>query len=283
MKAVIPAAGLGTRFLPITKAIPKELLPVFDVPAAQLVVEEALSSGSEQIILVLGPGKEALLRHFGPQTALVDELRARGKHELAGLVASSAAPVASVVQERALGLGHAILCARPLVGDEPFAVLLPDDVFDAAVPVLRQLLDRHAQSGRSVIALEEVPASEVRRYGIVRPAAVDGRLVQVEDVVEKPAEHEAPSRLAIPGRYVLLPEVFDWIERTPPGHGGEIQLTDALREMARRGRLEGLRVEATRLDAGEPMGLLEAGIHRALKHPQAAARLRAFLRDLPKE
>ena len=281
MKTVIPAAGLGTRFLPITKAIPKELLPVFDVPAAQLVVEEALASGSEQIILVLGPGKQSLLRHFGPETALVEELRRRGKDALADIVAGAAAPVVSVLQEQPLGLGHAILCARTMVGGEPFSVLLPDDIFDGAVPATRQLVEQHDRSHLSVIGLEEVPASDVSRYGIVRPGSTQGRAVQVTDVVEKPAAAQAPSRLAIAGRYVLLPEVFDWLERTPPGHGGEIQLTDALREMARRGRLEGLRIDATRLDAGEPMGLLEAGIRRALKQPAAGARLRAFLRDLP--
>ena len=283
MKTVIPAAGLGTRFLPITKAIPKELLPVFDVPAVQLVVEEALASGSEQIILVLGPGKQALIRHFGPETALVDELRNRGKDDLARRVEAASAAIASVVQERPLGLGHAILCARPLVGDEPFAVLLPDDIFDSAMPATQQLVEQHARHHlRSVIGLEEVAASEVSRYGIVRPGMIDGRVVQVADVVEKPPVAEAPSRLAISGRYVLMPEVFDWLEETPPGHGGEIQLSDALREMARRGRLEGLRLEGTRLDAGEPMGLLEAGIRRALKHPEAGPRLRAFLRELPK-
>ena len=281
MKAVIPAAGLGTRFLPATKTVPKELLPVLDVPALQLVVEEALAAGLERVVLVLSPGKRALVDHFGPDRELVDLLRQRGLFDAADRVAASArTPLTSVEQLEPLGLGHAVLAARAEIGDEPFAVLLPDDIYEGPTPAIRQLLDRHAVTGRSVAAIEEVALDEVSRYGIVRPGPSDGAVVKVLDVIEKPHPREAPSRLAVMGRYVLTPDVFAWLERATPGAGGEIQLTDALRHVAAAGRLEGLAIQGTRLDAGEPLGLLKAGILRALQQPDLAPRLREFLGTL---
>jgi UTP--glucose-1-phosphate uridylyltransferase len=283
MKAVVPAAGLGTRFLPATKVVPKELLPLLDVPAVQVVVDEALAAGFDEVVLVVSPQKEAILRHFQPAPELCDELRARGRAELAERVAATSRPVTAVVQARPLGLGHAVGCARHAVGDEPFAVLLPDDLFLGDVPAIAQLAEAHRRSGASVLGLLEVTAAEVSRYGIVRAEAeAEGAPLRIRDLVEKPAPADAPSRLAIVGRYLLEPSVFERIERTPPGWGGEIQLTDALRGLAAEGGLVGVPLRSTRLDTGEPMGLLEAAILRALAHPAYGPRLREFLAALPR-
>jgi UTP--glucose-1-phosphate uridylyltransferase len=280
-KAVIPAAGLGTRFLPATKVVPKELLPIVDIPAIQYVVAEAVASGLTELVLVTGRGKSAIEDHFDASPELERFLEERGKHDLLALVRDVArmVHVVSVRQKQPLGLGHAVLTARRYVGNEPFAVLLGDDIFDAPVPCTRQLLDVYAAHG-PVVALLAVPPERTHLYGVVagRPAGI--RLHRIEQLVEKPPTGTAPTNLAIMGRYVLPPEIFDILEETPPGKGGEIQLTDALQTLARRSALYGLEFEGRRYDAGEKVGFIEATVAFALKRPELAAELRPVLRRL---
>ena len=284
-KAVIPAAGVGTRFLPATKAIPKEMLPIVDVPTIQYIVEEAIASGIEHVILVTGRGKESILDHFDRAPELEAFLEKNGKEELLAMVRAIAdkAEVIAVRQQEPRGLGHAVLAARPAVGEEPFAVLLGDDIFDSSPPCTRQLIDVYEAHGKAVIALLTVPDSETSRYGVIRGTALSAGLHRVEGMVEKPAPGSAPSNLAIMGRYVLPPEVFSIIERTPPGKGGEIQLTDALESLrATRGVL-GCEFRGTRYDAGDKLGYLQANLAYALKRPELAAKLRAYLREIASE
>jgi UTP--glucose-1-phosphate uridylyltransferase len=280
-KAVIPAAGLGTRFLPATKAVPKELLPIVDIPTIQYVVQEIVDSGLQEVVLVTARGKGAIEDHFDFSPELEHFLEARGKTDLLEMVRRVAkmVRVVSVRQQEPLGLGHAVLAARDVVGDEPFAVLLGDDVFDAPVPCTRQLLDVYAAHGPA-IALLAVTREKTQLYGVISGRKVRDRLYQVESLVEKPAPEQAPTNLAVMGRYVLPPEIFAILEETKPGAGGEIQLTDGLATLARRRPLYGLEYEGRRYDAGDRAGFIEATVAFALKRPALARELRPALQRL---
>ncbi len=281
-KAVIPAAGWGTRFLPATKVLPKEMLPLIDKPLIQYTVEEAVSSGIEHIIIVTSFGKGAMEDHFDRHLELERVLEQKGERGLLGKVRDVAdlATIVYIRQKEQLGLGHAILTARELVGDEPFAVLLPDDIFDAEVPVLKQVLDVSQRYGGSVIALRRVPREETRRYGIVELTRMEERVYQVSDLVEKPEPEEAPSDLAILGRYILTPEIFKMLAITPPGKGGEIQLTDGIRLLLQEQAVYGYEFEGQHYDAGKPLGLLKASVALGLNHPEMGADFREYLRGL---
>jgi UTP--glucose-1-phosphate uridylyltransferase len=285
-KAVFPAAGLGTRFLPATKAQPKEMLPLVDKPLIQYGVEEAIHSGIQDILIVTGRGKTAIEDHFDVSFELEQLLEARNKKDLLALVRSvSDVNIAYVRQREALGLGHAVLRARDMVGHEPFAVVLSDDVIDAEIPCLRQLLDIYEFFGASVLALMEVPPDSISAYGVVdaEPVAHKGcgdRLYRIRSMVEKPARNEAPSNLAIIGRYILTPEIFASIEATAPGALGEIQLTDGLKHLLRNRPIYGYRFEGTRYDAGDKLGFLEATVEFALKRYDLGGPFRDYLKSL---
>ncbi len=276
---LVPAAGLGTRMLPATKAVPKELLPLVDRPIIQYGVEEAVRSGVRRVVLVTNPGNTLTASHFAPAPELEAELGARGKPDLLAAVRAltALADVACVHQPRPLGLGHAVLCGRDAVGDAPFAVLLPDDVIDAEPPALRQMLDIFAARGGPVLLVERVPRAAVHRYGIVAAEPLGAGVFRVTDLVEKPSAADAPSDLAILGRYVLTPDVFDALESTDRGAGGEIQLTDGLRRLLRTRPIHACALNGTRLDAGDRNGFLKATIHFAAKQPALAASLREAL------
>ncbi len=286
-KAVFPAAGLGTRFLPATKAQPKEMLPLVDKPLIQYGVEEAMQSGVQNIIIVTGRGKTAIEDHFDVSYELEHLLETRNKKDLLATVraVSDMIDISYVRQKEALGLGHAVLRARELVGDEPFAVILSDDVIDAEVPCLRQLLDVYEFYGASVVALMEVQKDSISAYGVVdaEPVAHLGtqdRLFRIRNMVEKPKATEAPSNLAIIGRYILTPEVFRSLDSIEPGSGGEIQLTDGLKHLLRSRPIYGYRFEGTRYDAGDKLGFLKATVEFALKRHDMGEEFRSYLRGL---
>ena len=286
-KAVFPAAGLGTRFLPATKAMPKEMLPVVDKPIIQYGVEEAIQSGVPNIIIVTGRGKSAIEDHFDVSFELEHLLETRGKKDLLATVhaVSDMINVAYVRQKEALGLGHAVLRARELVGNEPFSVILSDDVIDAETPCLRQLIDIYEFYGAPVLALMEVPRENVSAYGIVdaEPVSHHGgrdRLYRIRNLVEKPNPRDAPSNLAIIGRYVLIPEIFASLEAIEAGSGGEIQLTDGLKHMLRSRPIYGYKFEGKRYDAGDKLGFLQATVEFALKRHDLGEAFRAYLRNL---
>lgn len=282
-KAVIPVAGLGTRFLPATKAQPKEMLPLVDTPIIQYVVEEAIHQGIQDIVLVTGRGKQAIENHFDTAYELEATLEKRHRHEDLSLVQeiTRLARFAYVRQGEPLGLGHAVLCARPVVGREPFALLLGDDVFDEANPALGALLEAHAATGRSVVGVQEVPLSHVHRYGVVNAGSTpDAPWWEVSRIVEKPQPDVAPSRWAVVGRYVLEPEVFEHLATLEPGVGGEYQLTDALDRLAREGRLVAAPIPARRFDTGDKLDYLKANLAFALKRPDLAEPLMEHLRTL---
>ncbi len=281
-KAVILAAGFGTRMLPASKAIPKEMLPVVDTPAIQLVVEEVARSGIRDIAIVLSSDKAALLNHFRPAPALEESLRRRNKLDLLAQVRASTelASITPVEQAEPLGLGHAVLRAREFVGEEPFAVLLPDDIFDAEPPCLSQLLEVAAAEDGPVVALMRVAREELSKYGIVEASALGERRFRLTGMVEKPEPADAPSELAIVGRYVLTPDVFPLIAATAPGAGGEIQLTDALLALSRRRRLYGYEFTGVRYDLGDRLGFLTAQVGFALKRPELADKLRPYLSSI---
>ena len=286
-KAVFPAAGLGTRFLPATKAQPKEMLPVVDKPLIQYGVEEAIHSGVQNIIVVTGRGKAAIEDHFDVSFELEHLLESRNKKDLLQLVrsVSDMIDIAYVRQKEALGLGHAVLRAKDLVGPEPFAVILSDDVIDSDVPCLRQLLDIYEFYGASVVALMEVGEDETSSYGIVdaEPISHHGggdRLYRIRNMVEKPKKGDAPSRLAIIGRYVMTPEIFGSLEEIGPGSGGEIQLTDGLKHLLRSRPVYGYRFEGRRYDAGDKLGFLKATVEFALKRHDLGGPFREYLKSL---
>jgi UTP--glucose-1-phosphate uridylyltransferase len=281
-KAVIPVAGLGTRFLPATKTVPKELLPIVDVPAIQYVVQEAVDSGIMQVIFVTGRGKDSIEDHFDVAPELEQVLEERGQTEMVKTLRRVAemTEVVSVRQKRPLGLGHAVLCARDLVGDEPFAVLLADDLIDAKIPCVRQLLDVFEEKGESVVALMKVAQEEVHRYGVIKGQRLAPRLYAIGDMVEKPAPKEAPSQLAIIGRYVLRQEIFAVLEKVKTGQGGEIQLTDALSQMARQRGVYGYEFAGDRYDVGDKLGFVRATIAYALKRPELGDKVREYLRTV---
>jgi UTP--glucose-1-phosphate uridylyltransferase len=286
-KAVFPAAGLGTRFLPATKAQPKEMLSLVDKPLIQYGVEEAIQSGVSNIIIVTGRGKSAIEDHFDVSFELEYLLELRNKKEMLEAVRniSEMINVAYVRQKEALGLGHAVLRTRELIGDEPFAVVLSDDVIDAQPPCLRQLVDIYEHYSAPVLALMEVPPEEVSSYGIVdaEPLPHNGvtdRLYRIRSLVEKPEPSEAPSNLAIVGRYVLVPEIFASIEATRPGRGGEIQLTDGLKHMLESRPIYGYRFTGKRYDAGDKLGFLKATVELALQREDLGEEFRKYLRSL---
>jgi len=280
-KAIIPAAGLGTRFLPATKASPKEMLPLVDKPLIQYVVEEAVASGIEDIIVVTGRGKRAIEDHFDRSVELEENLKGNGKAQLLGQIRhiSSLANFCYVRQTEALGLGHAVLCAQHLIGDEPFAVMLGDEIIDAPVPGLAQLIHTYKKRHGAVLGIQEVPQHEVHRYGIISPSRVAAGLYKIADLVEKPAPADAPSSLAVIGRYVLPPEIFPILRKTRPGKNGEIQLTDALKELARTSPMYALEVKGNRYDAGDKLGFLIATVEFALKNPSLGADFGDYLRN----
>jgi len=281
-KAVLPVAGLGTRFLPATKATAKEMLPVVDKPLIQYAVEEARAAGIEQFCLVTGRGKTALVEHFDVAFELEATLRERGKDEaLASLAGAVSEPgsIITVRQQVPQGLGHAIWCARAFIGDDPFAILLPDDLVLSEKPCLLQLAEAYYETGGNIVAVTEVPREQTNRYGILKIGQDDGRLVEVKGLVEKPAPKDAPSNLSIIGRYVLMPEVIKYLALMERGAGNEVQLTDGMARLIGEQPFHGLRYEGRRFDCGDKIGFLEAQIAFALKRPDMADAVRAFLKN----
>jgi len=281
-KAVIPVAGLGTRFLPATKAVPKEMLPIVDTPAIQIILEEAAAAGIESIIFITARGKEAIENHFDRYVRLEKVLEDRGKKEELEAVRSvnKLSRIAAVRQHDALGVGHAILQARELVGDEPFAVFFGDDLVRSKKPCIGQLIDVYNEKKSSVIAVEPVPLEDVHKYGIIRGKRAGERLYKLQEMVEKPPREDAPSNLAIIGRYVLTPEIFEELEKTKPGIGGEIQLTDAMRALLKRQDFYGLVFEGKRFDTGNRLGFLKATVEYALARDDIGPAFREFIKDL---
>ncbi len=274
-KAVIPAAGYGTRFLPVTKAVPKELLPIVDKPMIQYIVEEAKASGIEFVILIVNHGKEAIEDHFDINYELEDTLRKKGNNELLSLIdgLSEMIKIVSIRQKKPLGLGHAVLQAKNLIGDEPFAVVLGDDIIDSEKPCLLQMSEVYEKYGKPVIAVQKVPREDVSRYGIIKGKQAGNSIYMLEDVVEKPSPDKAPSDLAIIGRYILTPEIFEILEDTSSGAGGEIQLTDGLKVLLMKKGMIGYRFEGDRYDGGDKLGFLLANIAYAMKRPEIKDKL----------
>lgn len=282
-KAVFPVAGLGSRFLPITRASPKEMLPIVDKPLIQFAVEEAVEAGITQMIFVTGRNKRAIEDHFDKAYELETELEVRGKHELLESARSMLPGHASctyVRQTEALGLGHAILCARPVVGDDAFAVILADDLIDSAPGTLRTMIDIYERESCSVIAVQDVPRSDTSSYGIVDCGSADGDLRPINAIVEKPEPAVAPSTLAVVGRYVLTAEIFDHLERARPGAGGEIQLTDGIASLLGAQRALAHRFKGTRYDCGTKLGYLKANVEYGLRHAEVGSEFRAFLQTI---
>jgi UTP--glucose-1-phosphate uridylyltransferase len=280
-KAVFPVAGMGTRFLPATKSSPKEMLPLIDKPLVQYVVEEAVESGIEQILFVTGRGKRAIEDHFDISTELETHLLEKGKNKTLRAVREIAdlLDIFYVRQKKTLGLGHAILCAKDFVGNEPFAVLLGDDIIDSERPCLRQLLDTFEIYKSSVLALEKVPMDKISSYGCVQAKALSERVFEVLDMVEKPNREDAPSDMAIIGRYVLTPRIFSILEQQEPGKGGEIQLTDAILTLSKEEKVYGCLFEGLRHDCGDKLGFLKATVDMALKRPEFRTEFEAYLRQ----
>ncbi|MHB1005942.1 MAG: UTP--glucose-1-phosphate uridylyltransferase GalU [Chloroflexota bacterium] len=281
-KAVFPAAGWGTRFLPATKAQPKEMLPVVDKPIIQYAVEEAVNSRVQEIIIVTAAGKRAIEDHFDRSLELEHALEKKGAQAMLTEVRSISelAEIYYVRQKEQLGLGHAVLVTRSLVGDEPFAVILSDDLIDAEVPVLAQMIEVHEKYGASVLAVERVPREQVSSYGIIDAEPVGDRVYRINDLVEKPDPAEAPSNLGIVGRYLLMPAIFSHLEKTQPGKGGEIQLTDALRSLVKEQPIYAYEFVGRRYDAGNKLGFLKATVEMALKRPDLSREFSDYLRGL---
>ena len=283
-KAVFPAAGFGTRFLPATKAIPKEMLPLVDKPVIQYGVEEAIAAGCDQIVIVTGRGKSAIEDHFDVSFELETMLEKRGKKELLAVSrnVSNMVRLSYVRQKEAMGLGHAVLMARDLVGDEPFAVILPDDVIDAKVPCLKQMVDVFENVQGSILATQEIEGPAISAYGVLdgSPLKDHPRVMDVKGLVEKPKPEDAPSKHAIIGRYILTPEIFEVLERTPLGVGGELQLTDGIKGLLKKEKVYGYNFEGRRYDAGDKMGLMTATIDFALKRDDLGPKLKEHIRSL---
>lgn len=281
-KAVFPAAGLGTRFLPVTKAIPKEMLPLVDKPLIQYCVEEAIASGIEDIIIITGRGKTAIEDHFDTSRELEFLLEEKGKRDLLKMVRdiSNLVKFSYTRQKEALGLGHAILCAKDLVGNEPFAVFLGDDIIDSEVPAMKQMIEVYKKYRHTVLAVQRVPRESISNYGVIKGEQVEDRIFKVSDMVEKPRAEDAPSDLAVIGRYVLTPDIFDYLENTRPGKLGEIQLTDAIKNMALRHPVYALEFEGDRYDAGDKLGFLKANVSFAMKRDDLKEEFIKFLKGL---
>ena len=281
-KAIIPAAGLGTRFLPATKAMPKEMLPILDKPTIQYIVEEASKAGIEDIIIVTGKHKRAIEDHFDNQKELEMVLENKGKADLLEKVQYSTdlANIFYVRQKEQKGLGHAIHTAKQFIGNEPFAVLLGDDIVESDTPAIKQLMDVYEETGHSVIGVQEVPESDTHRYGVIDPSAKEGSRYEVRQFVEKPKQGTAPSNLAIMGRYVLTPEIFDYLETQEKGAGNEIQLTDAIERMNSKQQVYAYDFEGNRYDVGEKLGFVKTTIEYALKDPEMSQDLKAFIKPV---
>ncbi len=281
-KAIITAAGWGTRFLPVTRSQPKEMLPLVNRPLIQYAVEEAINSGIEQVILITAMGKHAIEDYFDRSFELEYVLEQKGETELLQEMRrlSNLVNICYIRQKEQLGLGHAVLIARDIIADEPFAVLLPDDIIDSRVPALKQMIEVYEQRGTSVIAVERVSPQDTVKYGIIEPKEISHRLYQVLSLAEKPEPQEAPSDLGIVGRYILVPEIFDALAATPPGRIKEIQLTDALQRLLKQQVISACEFEGVRYDTGTPSGWLEATIALALKDPDIGPGLRQYLRRL---
>jgi len=279
-KAVVPAAGCGTRFLPITKSQPKEMLPLVDRPIIQYAVEEALAAGLHDLVFVTSQGKQAIEDYFDRSGELENLLQQRGEMKLLECVChlSNMVDIVYVRQKQPLGLGHAVLMAEVIVGKEPFGLFLPDDIFVATHPVISQLLDAYKELGGCILAVQRVQHEETKRYGIITPNKIGDHLYQVMDLVEKPPPEQAPSDLAIVGRYVLQPSIFEALKVTPPGKGQEIQLTDGLRRLLSREKIYAVEFDGTRYDAGTPIEWLKATIALALRHPEVGPEIRSYLR-----
>ena len=285
MKAIIPAAGLGTRFLPATKAMPKEMLPILDTPTIQYIVEEAARAGIEDIIIVTGKHKRAIEDHFDNQKELESTLKDKGKLDLLEKVQHSTdlANIFYVRQKEQKGLGHAIWTARQFFGDEPFAVLLGDDIVQSETPAIQQLIEQYEVTQKSVIGVQEVPYEETHRYGIVEPKTKQGRRYEVNQFVEKPAPGTAPSNLAIMGRYVLTPEIFKYLDTQDVGAGGEIQLTDAIERLNQDDSVYAYEFDGTRYDVGEKIGFVKTTLHFALNDPSMKEEMTQYIKDLLNE
>jgi UTP--glucose-1-phosphate uridylyltransferase len=283
-KVVIPAAGLGTRFLPATKAVPKELLPIVDVPTIQYIVQEAVRANIADVILINGRYKGAIEDHFDISFELETTLEKRGKKELGQQLRdiSEMTRIVSLRQKLPLGLGHAVLCAASVIGEQPFGVILGDDLIDSEVPAIAQLIEVYQRHGKGVVALMEVDPREAHLYGIAAGRPLDSRTLEVTQIIEKPKAGTAPSNLAVIGRYVLPPSIFELLRKTSPGVGGEIQLTDALAELARTEGLLGYRFEGERYDAGDRFGYLKANLAYGLKRPELREPLLAYMRSVLK-
>ncbi|HOQ36827.1 MAG TPA: UTP--glucose-1-phosphate uridylyltransferase GalU [Acetivibrio sp.] len=281
-KAIIPAAGLGTRFLPATKAQPKEMLPIVDKPTIQYIVEEAIMSGIEDIIIISGRSKRAIEDHFDKSYELEQELKNKGKDELLKQVQdiSNLANIHYIRQKEAKGLGHAIYCAKSFIGNEPFAVLLGDDIVDSEVPCLKQLIDVYNEYKTTVLGVQPVSEEDVSKYGIVSCKLVDERVYKVKDVVEKPDRESAPSNIAILGRYIITPQIFEHLENVKPGKGGEIQLTDALKSLIQHEAMYAYDFVGKRYDVGNKLGFLQATVEFALKREDIREDFEAYLKEL---
>lgn len=269
-KAVIPAGGWGTRWLPASKSIPKEMLPVVDKPAIQYAVEEAVTAGITDILIITGRNKNSIEDHFDRNLELETFLEIKGKNDLLAKLRQPKEDIKIYFtrQKEQKGLGHAISCAREFVGNEPFAVLLPDDLIDAEVPCLKQMIELYSSRKGTIVAIMEVSREEVRKYGIIKPVRLNPNICVVKDLVEKPAVNKAPSNLAVVGRYIIQPEVFEFLEITEPGAGGEIQLTDALRMMTAKDEIYAYKFFGTRFDIGSPVGYIQANLQLGLNHPE---------------
>ncbi|KYD08071.1 UTP--glucose-1-phosphate uridylyltransferase GalU [Heyndrickxia sporothermodurans] len=284
-KAIIPAAGLGTRFLPATKAMPKEMLPIVDKPTIQYIIEEAVASGIEDIIIVTGKGKRAIEDHFDSSPELEHNLIEKGKYDLLDKVqfSSNLANIHYIRQKEPKGLGHAVWCARNFIGDEPFAVLLGDDIVQSDIPCIKQLINQYEEIRSSVIGVQQIPSNETHRYGIIDPSIQIGRRYQVNNFVEKPKQGTAPSNLAIMGRYLLTPEVFDLLEAQEAGAGGEIQLTDAIQRLNEIQRVFAYDFEGKRYDVGEKLGFVKTTIDFALQHDELRNDILEFMEKTLKQ
>ncbi|CDF57730.1 UTP--glucose-1-phosphate uridylyltransferase GalU [Thermobrachium celere] len=281
-KAIIPAAGLGTRFLPATKAQPKEMLPIVDKPTIQYIIEEAVEAGIEEILIITGRNKRAIEDHFDKSVELELELKEKKKDDLLKMVQdiSNMVQIHYVRQKEPKGLGHAILCAKTFVGNEPFAVMLGDDVVDAEVPCLKQLIDVYNEYKTTILGVQQVPMADVSKYGIVKGMHIEDGVYKVKDLVEKPSKEQAPSNVAILGRYIITPQIFEILEHTRPGKGGEIQLTDALKELLNREAMYAYTFKGRRYDVGDKLGFLQATVEYALKREDLKDEFFKYLKDI---
>lgn len=280
-KAIIPAAGLGTRFLPATKAMPKEMLPIVDKPTIQYIVEEAVNSGIEDIIIVTGKGKRAIEDHFDNAFELEENLKNKKKFDLLQKVRqSSKVDIYYIRQKEPKGLGHAVWCARKFIGNEPFAVLLGDDIIQNDPPCLKQMMDQFDKVQSSIVAVKEVPEEQTNRYGIIDPASQNGRMYDIRGFVEKPPVGTAPSNIAIIGRYILTPAIFDYLSQKQVGSGGEIQLTDAISQLNEKEKVYGYQYEGKRYDVGETLGFIESNVEMALARDDLKGDMLRYLDDL---